>query len=170
MRQVGQLYIRTDVQSASARLTLYACGCLLYVLWEKSSFLSCQQPAPEVLDRGKLHFLSVFTVNIQEDAKEHQKAAPDVPAEGETERLGIFKGQHKWSGLQNANKDRWSRAGTNKMVMERLDQLEECQQIKREQKQSTFQTLQKVYEEGNGFSTFVRYLLELVDRETGWVE
>lgn len=33
------------------------------------------------------------------------------------------------------------------MVMERLDQLEECQQIKRRQKQSTFQTLQKVYEE-----------------------
>lgn len=53
------------------------------------------------------------------------------------------------------------------MVMERLDQLEECQQIKRKQKQSTFQTLQKVYEEGNGFSTFVRYLLELLDRETG---
>lgn len=53
------------------------------------------------------------------------------------------------------------------MVMERLDQLEECQQIKRRQKQSTFQTLQKVYEEGNGFSTFVRCLLELLDRETG---
>lgn len=26
---------------------------------------------------------------------------------------------------------------------------------------------QKVYEEGNAFSTFVRYLLELLDGETG---
>lgn len=70
----------------------YAFWCFLYVLWEKPDFLSRQQPAPEVLDWGKLHFLFVFTVNIQEDAKEHQKATPDVPKEGETERLDIFEG------------------------------------------------------------------------------
>ncbi|TNN84705.1 hypothetical protein EYF80_005120 [Liparis tanakae] len=57
----------------------YARGCLLYVLREKSHFLCCQQPAPEVVEGGKLHFLFVFTVNIQEDAEEHQEAAPDVP-------------------------------------------------------------------------------------------
>lgn len=59
----------------------------LYVLWVKSNFLPSQQPAPEVLHWGKLHFLSVFTVNIQEDAKDHQKAAPNVPEEGETQLI-----------------------------------------------------------------------------------
>lgn len=54
-------------------------GCLLYVLREKSDFLSHQQPAPEVVEGGELHFLFVFTVNVQQDAEEHQEAAPDVP-------------------------------------------------------------------------------------------
>lgn len=69
----------------SAGPPLYALGCLLYVLCEESDFLSCHEPALEILDRGKLHLISVFTVNIQEDAKQHQKAAPDVPEEGETD-------------------------------------------------------------------------------------
>lgn len=63
---------------------------LLYVLWEESNFLSCQQQAPEILKRGKLHFLSVFTVNIQEDAEEHQKATPDVPEKEETQKILLY--------------------------------------------------------------------------------
>lgn len=78
-----------ETNSAPAQGVIYACGCLLYVLRGKSDFLPGQQPAREVLHRGKLHLLSIFTVNIQEDAKKHQKAAPDVPEEGETQRLDI---------------------------------------------------------------------------------
>lgn len=56
----------------------------LDILWQKSDFLFRQQPAPDVLKCREIHFVFVFTVNIQEDAKDHQKAAPDVPVKGKT--------------------------------------------------------------------------------------
>lgn len=62
-------------------LPSYSWRHLLYILWEKLDFLSCQQPAPKVLHRGKLHVFSVFTVNIQEDAEKHQKASPYISAD-----------------------------------------------------------------------------------------
>lgn len=65
----------------------YARGRPLYILGEKADFLSSEQPGLDVLDGGKLHFISVFTVHIQEDPEEHQKTAPDVPEEGTMGRL-----------------------------------------------------------------------------------
>lgn len=57
----------------------------LHVLCEEPDLLARHEPVPQVLDGGKLHLVPVFTVNVQEDAEEHQEAAPDVP---ETRRLG----------------------------------------------------------------------------------
>lgn len=51
----------------------------LHVLRQESDLLPSLEPVPQVLDGGELHPLSVFTVNVQEDAEEHQEAAPDVP-------------------------------------------------------------------------------------------
>lgn len=45
--------------------------------------------------------LSVFTVNIQEDAKEHQKASPDISADKNTVRqercTSVTETQKQWA-------------------------------------------------------------------------
>lgn len=51
----------------------------LHVLRKESDLLPLHEPIPQFLDGWKLHLLPVFTVNVQEDAEEHQEAAPDVP-------------------------------------------------------------------------------------------
>lgn len=52
----------------------------LHSLRERSAFLGAENSFPELCERGKLHFVLVFAVDIEEDSEDNQQASPYIPA------------------------------------------------------------------------------------------